>query len=140
LESDIFPGSNIIEGLVWDKQNIVTSLYLIGKPDKSVRVPCITLSKTIEDGKTKGTRLITREELPEYYMKGLKQVAAGGMGVCLIYRPVLEKVAFTYIPDLSQHSDVFFFATAARYGFPCFVDTNLICAHKYSDWEKVKDR
>jgi glycosyltransferase involved in cell wall biosynthesis len=140
LESDIFPASNIMEALVWDNKDIVTGLYLIGDNDKGTRLPCITLPWKNPETGTMGSRLITHEQVPEYFQKGLKIVAAGGMGCCLIDREVLERIGFTYIPGHRAHSDVFFFNKAARLGYKVWVDTNLFCGHKNSDWSKVKDR
>lgn len=140
LESDIFPASNIMEALIWDNKEIVTGIYLIGQKGKETRVPCITIPWKNPKTGTWGSRLIIPDEVPEYYSKGLKEVAAGGMGCCLMEREVLEKTGFTYIPGHSGHSDVFFFNKAARLGYKVWVDTNLLCGHKNSDWSLVTDR
>lgn len=140
LESDIFPGFNIMEALVWDNKEVVTGLYLIGDKKDGTRWPCITVNWQNPNTGTMGSQLLPRDEWDDYVNKGLKKVTAGGMGCCLMDREVIEKVAFTYIPGHRAHSDVFFFMDAQRLGYNVWVDTNLFCNHKNSDWSKVSDR
>ena len=139
LESDIFPGYNIIDVLVLHGLDVVTGLYLIGDTEKMTARPCITVFRENKKTGTMGTRLLEPEEYSDYLNKGVKEVCAGGMGICLMYREVLEKVKFTYIPGLKKHSDVYFFNDARKAGYAVCVDTNLVCAHKNSDWTKVAD-
>ncbi len=138
LESDIFPASNIMEGLLWDNKDIVTGLYLIG--DGKVKVPCVFQPWKNEKTGTSGTRLLEGKEIMPFVNGGLQRVAAGGMGCCLMSRYVVEKIAFTYIPGHEGHSDIFFFNNALRLGYQIWVDANLKCAHLNSSWEDVKDR
>jgi len=140
LESDIFPKPNIIDALVWHNLDIVTGLYMLGFIKDGTRTPCITLDWKNEKTGTWGTRLITPDKFMEYINQGLKEVACGGFGCCLIYRRVLEEVKFTYIPGHKAHSDVFFFNDARRKGYAVAIDTNLYCEHKNSDWSLVADR
>ena len=140
LESDIFPKYNVIEALLLHGLDVVTGLYMIGFKEKGTRWPCITkYAKNPKTG-TYGSRLLRKEEFMDYINKGLKDVAAGGMGCCLMYRSVVEKVPFTYIPGLRPHSDVFWFNDVRRLGVPVFVDTDVLCDHKNSDWKDVADR
>jgi glycosyltransferase involved in cell wall biosynthesis len=138
LESDIFPGSNIMEALVWDNKDIVTGLYTIG--EKNIKTLCLFLPWKNEKTDTMGTRMLRQEEIKDYMNNGLKQVSAGGMGCCLISRYILEKIGFTYIPGHPAHSDVFFFNDAQRLKYEVWVDTNLLCAHLNSSWDLVADR
>ncbi len=140
LESDIFPKPNILDALVSHNLDIVTGLYMIGNKEDGTRMPCITIPDYKEDKGTWGTRLLYPEEYMEYMNKGPKQVAAGGMGCCLMYRKVLEQLGFTYIPGNRAHSDVFFFLNAQKRGYFCIVDTDLLCGHQNSDWSLVEDR
>lgn len=141
LESDIFPRHNIMERLLLHGLDVVGGIYMIGFEHNNTRVPCITVDWKNEKTNTYGTRLISQEEAYENYInKGVKEVAAGGMGATLIYRPVLEKIKFTYIPGHRGHSDVFFCNDAKRLGYKIFCDTDAFCQHQNSDWEKVKNR
>lgn len=140
LESDIFPKPNIIDALILDAVDVVTGLYMIGFKEKNTRWPCITKYEKNPNTGTYGSRLLYKDEWAEYINQGLKQVAAGGMGCCLMFRDVVEEIPFTYIPGLRPHSDVFWFNDARKLGYPVFVDTNVICEHKNSDWGKVGDR
>jgi len=140
LESDIFPKMNIIDALISHNLDIVTGLYMIGSEEKDTRTPCITIPHYIKEKGTWGTRLLKPEEFIEYINQGPKLVAAGGMGCCMMYRDVIEKVAFTYIPGHNAHSDVFFFLDTARKNYLTVVDTDLFCKHKNSEWEDVSDR
>lgn len=139
LESDIFTPPNIIEKLMYHQFNIITGLYMLGDKSKGQRVPCITIDDKKKKG-TWGTRLLLPEEYMDYFHKGVKNVAAGGFGCCLIYKKVLEKIRFTYLPGHRGHSDVFFFLQARKKGEQVFVDTDAWCDHKNTSWEDVKDR
>jgi cellulose synthase/poly-beta-1,6-N-acetylglucosamine synthase-like glycosyltransferase len=139
LESDIFPGYNIIDALVLHGLDIVTGLYLIGNVEQMTARPCITVLRENKQTGTMGTRLLEPEEFSEYINQGVKEVQAGGMGCCLIYRDVLENIAFTYVPGLKKHSDVYFFNDARKLGYLVCVDTTLACKHLNSDWTQVKD-
>jgi len=140
LESDIFCPPNIIEKLMYHQLNIVTGLYMIGDRALEQRVPCITIDEKTDKG-TMGSRLLHPEEYMDYFHKGLKVVAAGGMGCCLMYRKVLENTGFTYVPGHRGHSDVFFFMEQRRRHRQLIcVDTDAFCDHKNSNWNEVRDR
>jgi hypothetical protein len=140
LESDIFPKPNVLDALVSHNLDIITGLYFLGSEEEGTRIPCITVLRKNPKTNTMGSRLLTWEEVPEYIGKGVKEVMAGGMGCCLMYRKVIEKIKFTYIPGMKGHSDVYFFNDAWRLGYIVAVDTDMYCDHKNSDWTKVKDR
>lgn len=140
LESDIFPKPNIIDALVCHGLDVVGALYMIGFMHNDTRTPCITLNWKNEQTNTWGTKLIQPEQFMDYLGKGVKEVAAGGMGATLIYRSVVEKVPFTYIPGLNGHSDVYWCNDARKLGYVICVDTDVLCEHKNSDWTKVADR
>lgn len=139
LESDIFPKKNILEALLLHGLDVVTGLYVIGKKEDFTARPCVTIERLNPKTGTVGTRLLMEEEFMDYINKGPKEVAAGGMGCCLMYREVLEKIKFTYIPGLKKHSDVYFFNDARKLGYPVVVDTDLYCDHKNQDWSEVAD-
>lgn len=140
LESDIFAPPETIYGLLRWGVDCVTGLYYIGDKSQGVQVPCITMPELQEHKKWFGTRLLKPHEFPSYFHQGLKQVAAGGMGCCLLSRKVFEKHGFTYDPRYRGHSDVYLFNMLFRVGIPVYVDTNLVCDHQNSSWEEVKDR
>ena len=140
LESDIFPKMNIIDVLVSHGMDIVGGLYMLGSMEEGTRTPCITLDWYNEKTRTWGTKLITPDKFMDYLNKGVKQVAAAGMGATLIYRDVVEKIPFTYLPGLKGHSDVYWCNDAKRLGYQISVDTNVLCEHKNSSWDQVLDR
>ena len=140
LESDIFPKRNIIDRLIMQCANVITGIYMIGHKNQGTRWPCITIDAIIPETGTYGSRLLRPNEINDYINNGIKSVAAGGMGCCLMHREVVEKVAFTYIPGLRPHSDVFWFNDARRMGYSVFIDTDVICEHRNSDWANVSDR
>jgi GT2 family glycosyltransferase len=153
LESDIFPDYNIIERLLIHCKKVVTGLYLIGTEDKKLKVPCITVfdykpeigmfgSRLIgvkEDPNTK-KKFLDEKEIMDFLEPGLKEVAAGGMGVCLFHKDVFTKIPFMYEPKMNGHSDIFWFNECFRNQFRVFVDTGAYCEHEYSAWSKVTDR
>jgi len=137
LESDIMIPETIIQDLMIHGKDVVTAYYLIGT---KVKLPCITIPEYHENLGAFGTRLLkTHEEIAEYTDKGLKQVQAGGMGVCLIYIDVVKKFIFKYDPRFNGHSDVYFFTDCFNNNVRVFVDTNIKCPHDNSDWKNVKD-
>lgn len=139
LESDIFPPTNVIEGLMAWGKDVVTGLYLIG--DKNIaQVPCITLPQYHEYANVWGTRLLKPEEFNDYLQKGLKQVQAGGMGVCLMSRRALLIQPFMYDSRFKGHSDIYFFSKMQASRIPVWVDTDMVCDHQNSNWSTVKDR
>jgi hypothetical protein len=140
LESDIFPKPNIMDVLVSHGLDIVTALYMIGFVETNTRTPCITIDWKNDKTGTVGSKLITPDKFEDYIQKGVKEVAAGGMGCCLMYRTVVEQVKFTYIPGHKAHSDVFWFNDSRKLGYMVAVDTDVFAEHKNSDWTKVADR
>lgn len=147
LESDIFVPHDVIQRMLMHAKPVVTGMYLIGTPDKKIRVPCATVLDFKPALGMYGTRLIgikdktvDEEELKDFMSPGLKQVAAGGMGVCMIRRDALEQIPFMYEPKMAGHSDIFWFNECHRKKIPVFVDTSIFCDHQYSDWKKVTDR
>jgi hypothetical protein len=153
LECDIFPHKDAIQRLAFNMKRVVTGVYLIGTED-TFRIPCITVFTTCEETGVLGTRLvgvkphpevpgkkyIDYDEVKEMLEPGLKRVAAGGMGCCLIHRSVLEKIPFMYEAGLDGHSDIYFFNQCFREDIDVYVDTRVICRHDNSDWRLVKDR
>lgn len=138
LESDIFPPENAIEELMKYVVPVVTGSYLIGT--KKFKLPCITIAEFNEELGAWGSRLLKRDELPQYTDKGLVRVQAGGMGCALIHRRVISKFKFTYDPRFQGHSDIYFFNACFNNKIPVFVNTSLHCRHENSDWSKVEDR
>ncbi len=140
LEVDVFPKPNIIDALIGHGLQVVSGLYMLGFEKDNTRTPCITLDWKNERTGTWGTRLIPPEEFENYIGKGVKVVAASGMGVTLIYREVVEKIPYTYIPGLKGHSDVYWCNDARKLGYVIAVDTDIYCDHRNSSWEEVEDR
>ena len=140
LESDIFPKKNIMERLIATGRPLITGLYMIGFDHDGTRTPCITIDWKNEKTGTYGSKLLPFENALDYMGKGIKEVAAGGMGCCIMHRGLLEKLGFTYMPGHKGHSDVFFFNDARKLGYKVYVDTDAFCEHKNSDWTLVTDR
>lgn len=140
LESDVFPLSNVIDVLLLANQDICAATYAIGNREDNTRTLCITVDDYKEKTNTWGTRLLTPKESNEWVNTGLRVVAAAGMGACLIHKGVLEKIAFTFVPGHSGHSDVFFMNTARRKGFHVVVNTDVFCKHVNQDWATIEDR
>jgi len=140
LEVDIFPKPNIIDALMRHGLDVVSGLYMLGFVKNGTRTPCITVDWKNDKTGTWGTKLLTPDKFVDYINKGVKVVAASGMGVTLMYKDVVEKIAFTYIPGLKGHSDVYWCNDAKKLGYLIAVDTDIYCEHKNSSWDDVKDR
>lgn len=138
LESDIMAPEDTIQRLILACKPVVTGLYTIG--NEKIRIPCITLKEFNQQLGAWGTRLLKPEEFKQFRNSGLVSVAAGGMGVCLMKRHVVEKFPFYYDPRFTGHSDIYFFNDCLNNKIPVFVDTDLYCEHDNSDWMAVKDR
>lgn len=109
LESDVMVEPDIIKRLLSHCKDVVTAYYYIGTQDP--RVPCITLPEYKPEIKAYGTRLLFMDEWDKYFMKGLKQVAAGSFGVSLTHKSVLKEIKFYYDPRLKGHPDIYFYNT-----------------------------
>jgi len=141
LESDIFPPKDFIERLLMSGKDVISGLYFIGNEKDSISVPCATILKLDEKLGMFGTRLMVEHlEVQNFCKPGIKQVAAAGMGCTLISRPVFTKIGFMYEPDMSGHSDIFWFNQCFREKVNVYVDTKIYCTHEFSDWTKVADR
>lgn len=140
LESDIFAPEDAVQRLLSHGKDIVTGLYHIGDKSKGQRVPCITIYKYNEDLQASGTRLLHPSEWAEYQNRGLVDVLAGGFGLCLISRKIVEEIPFFYDSRFDSHSDVYFFNDVAMAGYQTWVDTDLYCEHENIPWETVEDR
>lgn len=140
LESDIMVPSNILEQLLKHGKDVITALYHIGDRKKGQRVPCITLPDYNKYLNAFGTRLLSPEEWSSYTRQGLKQVQAGGFGTCLIHKRIFRRFPFFYDPRFQGHSDIYFFNTLFMSRIPVFVDTDIVCEHKNSNWDEVEDR
>jgi len=140
LESDIMCPPETIQALMAWGRDVVTGLYLIG--NENVQVPCITILKWNNSLGAYGSRLLDPEEFNDYLNKGLKPVAAGGFGVCLMSRHAFEPQAFYYDSrdGLMGHSDIYFFNDMHRRKIQTYVDTHCICRHENSNWDEVEDR
>jgi hypothetical protein len=140
LESDIFPPQDVLWQLLKRGRKVITGLYLIGDSKGGIRIPCVTLKVFNDKLLAYGTRLLKLDELPLYRNQGVKEVAAGGMGCCLIHRDVFSKLPFRYDPRFMGHSDIYFFNSLSLIKEKAYVDTDIYCEHQNSNWLDVKDR
>jgi len=140
IESDILVPSNIVQKLLGRAKDVITALYHIGDRSVGQRVPCITLPEYHEELGAWGSRLLKPGEFQEYQNNGLKLVHAGGFGCCLISRKIFTKFKFYFDPRVKGHSDIFFFQDCFVNKIPVYVDTNIFCEHKNSNWTLVRDR
>jgi hypothetical protein len=140
LESDIMVNKDIVQALLSWGKDVISALYMIGDKSKGLQVPCITLPKWHEELGAFGTTLVPPEQLMNYINKGIKQVQAAGMGCCLIHKSVFKRFVFKYDPRFKGHSDIYFFNDLFEKRIPVWVDTDIICDHRNSKWQDVKDR
>ena len=68
----------------------------------------------------------TKQEIQE---PKLIEVAIAGLGVVLIKKEVLEKIAFTYDENKPATDDFFFFTQTAKNGYKLYADTTIKCTH-----------
>lgn len=140
LESDLFPGGDVIQKLMRHCKDVVTALYLLPVGGTDYQHPCVTLKAFNQQIGAWGTRLLTIEEVPQYKNAGLKRVQAGGFGVCLMSRRAFSMKAFMFDPRFLGHSDVYFFNEMFKAQVPVFVDTDLFVEHKHEGlWSDVED-
>lgn len=153
LESDIFCPKDVIQKLMRWAKPVVTGMYMIGDKERDLFLPCVTLLRYVPALGMLGTRLLgvkgTKEEqnqtmdweeIEEFMKEPLQQVAAGGMGVCLMDIEVLKRIPFMFELALEGHSDIYWFNDCYRAKIPVYVDTTVQCDHDFSDWGKITDR
>ena len=140
VESDLIPPVDVIQKLMKHQAPIIGSVYYLMDQKTGYRVPCIFFVKINKDG-VGGTRLISRDEIPDYLSKGVKKVHGVGLGCTLIRRDIVERFSFwTDERFTNKHSDVYFFMELHNAKIPVYVDTDLIVPHFPSDWRGVADR
>jgi glycosyltransferase involved in cell wall biosynthesis len=139
VESDLIPPRDSVENLIKWAKPVVGSLYFIGT--HGVQVPCLFIKEYKEDVLAMGTRLLRKEEIPDYINKGLKPIHGTGLGCTLIRIDVVKKYRFWYDERFdNKHSDVYWYMDLDNNGVPVFVDTDRIIPHYPSSWDLVKDR
>jgi hypothetical protein len=139
VESDLIPPPQTIEKLMSHNVPVVGVTYFLGTTEQ--KVPCIFLKEYKQEALGMGTRLLKKEEIPEYLNHGLKRVHGTGLGTTLIRRDIMQKYYFWHDTRFNdKHSDVYFYMDLDNAGIPVFVDTDLIVPHYPSEWEKVTDK
>lgn len=140
LESDVFTPYNVIECLMIQGKPIIGALYFIGDKNSQERIPCITISKYLEEKGHYGTRLLEPKEFYDYLNRGVKQVQSCGLGATLIRRDIFTKFPFNYDPRFMGHSDIYYYNKLFQALIPAYVHTDLVCDHRNVPWSTVKDR
>jgi FkbM family methyltransferase len=126
VDSDIvLPKDTLVKMLAADK-DIISGLYIQRKPDQH------TL-EIYRDNSYGGVSNISYNELRD---KGVVEVAACGMGCCLINSQVLITMSyphFVYKSALNHadtfSEDIYFCLQARRLGFKVWADTSIHCDH-----------
>ena len=136
IESDVFPPDTIIPRLMNHQKLVASAMYEIGLGD--YRYPLIQIVEP-EEGE-EGTGMVRQlhwGEMMNFINAGLKRVHGCGIGCSLIHKDVLEQYPFRTDPEYSTHADSYFYMDLWNAGLPVYLDTDLLCRHKNTDWEVV---
>ncbi len=146
LDSDVICEPDAIEKLMKHQKEIVTGIYYSAKIENGIAVAKPMLFVRLSDSEFK--EVISKEEYKKQLEQGLKredifrqlnreeviepkliQVVVAGLGVVLIKRNVLEKVAFRFDSAIKATDDFFFFVDTEKAGFELYADTTVKCSH-----------
>lgn len=147
LDSDVICPPDAIETLMRHQKEMVSGIYysatiengqVVAKPMLFVRpsdsefeqlLQQPQFKQSFERGKIKKADLfrpLTKQEVQE---PKLIEVVVAGLGVVLIKKEVLEKVAFTFDETKKATDDFFFFIAAEQAGYKLYADTTVKCSH-----------
>ena len=135
IESDVFPPKDIIPRLINHQKLVVSGMYQIGVGE--MRYPLIQVVDFGDEDGVGVVRQLHWGELLQFINRGVKRVHGCGIGCALIHHEVLKKYPFRTDPEYSTHADSFFYMDLWNDGLPVYLDTNLMCRHKNTDWETV---
>mgnify|MGYP001606785611 CR=1 FL=1 len=129
LEQDVIPPPDIIQKLLSHKKSIVSGLYFTyhSYNGKSQLLEPVLWGKSGKDD----LKVLSEKDISK---KGLIEVAACGLGCCLMHKNVLEKIKFRFSNEFEGFDDVWFCYDAFNSGFKIYADTSMICKHLVSNW------
>lgn len=146
LDSDVICQPDSIEKLMKHEKEIVTGIYYSAKIEQGKMVAKPMLFNRLNDEEFK--QLLDKGEYKKQFEQGMKreeifkqltrddvkepklmETAVAGLGVVLIKRNILEKIAFRFDPDINATDDFFFFVDTEKAGFKLYADTTVKCSH-----------
>lgn len=131
LETDVFPGSNIIETLLFHNKQVVGALY--DRDEGRWRKLCLQKRFYQAPGNIKCFNFVNGEEIG-FVDGSVKEVAHVGLGCVLIHRSVLQEIEFRFVPGEDCHPDSYFQADCFKLGIKIYADTNSQCEHQNRTW------
>lgn len=133
LECDIHPPPDILERLLSYNRQIISALYFIG--DKATSYPMM------------GDKHFFIRQSPHFYIKSYlegfydigefdipKALLSGGLGCVLIYKDILEKIAFRPDPNFIVHHDGTFAEDLWLNGIQNAY-APIMCRHENQNWD-----
>ena len=123
LDSDVVPPDNVLDLMLATNRPLVCGIYPLMLAHSTI---CTSIAKRNANG--------TYEFLGDFPQEPF-EADAGGMGCCLIARPVLEQMEFPWFkfrqkPDcMITGEDIYFFEKAAELGFKPLVIPKIQCSH-----------
>jgi hypothetical protein len=142
-ESDVFPPLNIIEYLLTHERLVVTAPYFINYRDNH---PTVCVQEIEPTYISKQSMLLSGESVFNRWDGELHKVFSCGIGCTLIDMQVFNYINFRsakkggeYSMNESVFSDTYFYKDLQDNQIPAFMDTSVICEHRWSDWNKHND-
>lgn len=140
LEQDVIPPEDVIERLLANKKQVCSGLYFnmyssMG-PNNEPYAELRPVFSVLMDETQKDIRVIRNIGLQGVFPGRLMQICSGGVGCVLIARDVLEKIFFRTESAFTTFDDVFFYEDCYTKGIDAFLDSRVMCLHRYKPWPK----
>ena len=133
LDQDILPCSNIIELLLAHNKDVVTGVYKINMGSQGIVNCCAKKRMKLVDGKFQ-SRWIQDSELNSGLIEWTGMIPTGCL---LLSKQVLEDVVFRHDGFLQ---DCVFYRDILLANHKIFVDSDIMCKHKSSDWDELRKK
>jgi len=125
LDTDVLIPSKALERLLGHRKDVISGVYLSNFVfDEKQEIHPVLYA--IVPGNDEGARLMQQKEVGG---EELIEIAACGLGCCLISKKVLEKVDIRYFEKSNSGEDIAFCVDARKNKFKIFTDTSIKCLH-----------
>jgi len=128
IDSDIVLPPNAVEKLLSHEKELVTGVYA-GR----LSVENTTQILPVLYGLTDDPEFAGQYSMDAVLGDDFFEIAAAGLGCCLVKRNVLEKVNIRYYKDTMAGEDIAFFEDSRKAGFKAYADTSVKCRHMEAD-------
>jgi hypothetical protein len=134
LESDVFPDSDVIEKLIWQRKGIIGVPYMLFNGGQR-RV----VTQGFNHCEVKSDMFVTSENLSfnhHYFFDGtVKRCSTNGLGCTLIRTKIIADIPFRFVEGNDAAPDTWFSRDLLQRNIPYWVHTGMLAFHwNTEDW------